>query len=49
LVQIGERVARPLQEQQGDVNLKQMVAAIFRWSSGWMQRKAKKRQPANAG
>ncbi len=49
LAQVGERVARPLQEQHGDANLKQMVAAIFRWASGCMQRKSKKRQPANAG
>ena len=48
LLQVCERIPRPLQKQHGDVNLEKMLAAVLGGAPGGMQRKAEKRQSTNA-
>jgi len=48
LLQVCQRIPRPLQKQHGDVNLEKMLAAVLGGAPGGMQRKAEKRQSTNA-
>ena len=47
--QLRQRIARALQEQHRDFDIGEMLGAVAGRLSGRMQRKAEKRQPANAG
>ena len=45
---VGERIARPLQEQHGDFDLEEMLGALLRGAARRMQRKSEERQAAHA-
>src|SRR6185503_21317895 len=49
LVEGRERIARALQKEHRDVDREQVLAALVRWPSGRVQRKAEEDEPAHAG